>query len=189
MLGDNIFYGHGMPELLARAVARPTGATVFGYPVSDPHRYGVIEFDDRGRALSIEEKPAHPKSFFAVTGLYFYDNRVVDIAAKLAPSARGEIEITDLNNVYLADGELHVEIMGRGFAWLDTGTYEFLIEAASFVKILEQRQGLRISCPEEIALRSGFINLQQFRAAAAEIGKTPYGYLEVDRRQLCAGAD
>ena len=175
VLGDNVFHGHGMPELLARVAARITGATVFSYQVSDPQRYGVVEFDTAGRVLSIEEKPVNPRSSFAVTGLYFYDNRVVEIASELLPSARGEIEITDVNRAYLATGELNVEIMGRGFAWLDTGTYESLMEAASFVRILEQRQGLRFACPEEVALRCGFIDLDQFRQAAARVGKSPYG--------------
>lgn len=175
VLGDNIFYGHGLPGLLERAVSRPTGATIFGYKVLDPFRYGVVEFDAQGRAVSIEEKPAHPKSSYAVTGLYFYDNRVLEIAAKLEPSARGEIEITDVNRAYLASGDLNVELMGRGYAWLDTGTYESLIEASSFVRILEQRQGVRIACPEEVALRAGFISYDQFRNAAAKVEKSSYG--------------
>jgi glucose-1-phosphate thymidylyltransferase len=175
VLGDNIFYGHGMQELLVRSAARQVGATVFGYKVSDPSRYGIIEFDGHGRPLSIEEKPAHPKSVYAVTGLYFYDNRVIDIAANLSPSSRGELEITDVNKAYLASGALNVELMGRGYAWLDTGTYESLIEAATFVRILEQRQGMRIACPEEVALRLGYIGLEQFYNTAARVNNSTYG--------------
>jgi glucose-1-phosphate thymidylyltransferase len=175
ILGDNIFYGHGLPEMLSAASQRKKGATVFGYVVKTPEQYGVIELDNRGRALSIEEKPQQPKSNVAVTGLYFYDNDVVDIAAKVRPSARGEIEITDVNNAYLARGDLYVEVLGRGFAWLDTGTHASLVDASYFVQILEQRQGLRIACPEEIALRQGYISLQAFARAAQKTAKSSYG--------------
>jgi glucose-1-phosphate thymidylyltransferase len=175
ILGDNIFYGHGLPELLANALARPNGATVFAYQVADPERYGVVDFDKAGRAVSIEEKPAKPKSKFAVTGLYFYDNAVLDIAAAVKPSARGEIEITDVNRAYLEQGRLHVEIMGRGYAWLDTGTAASLMDAGQYMRIIEQRQGLRIASPEEIAWRSGFITDDQFLSAARAIGKSDYG--------------
>ena len=175
VLGDNIFYGHGLPELMAEAVARPKGATVFGYVVSDPQRYGVVELDAAGKGISIEEKPAEPKSNLAVTGLYFYDNDVLDIAAGIEPSARGEIEITDINRAYMARGELHVQIMGRGFAWLDTGTHESLMEAGQFIEILERRQGMKISCPEEIAFRKGFINRDQLAELAKLTGKSSYG--------------
>ncbi len=175
ILGDNIFYGHGLPTLMARAMARTEGATVFGYVVSDPQRYGVVELDEIGRAISIEEKPMQPKSNYAVTGLYFYDNSVVDIAATVKPSARGEIEITNVNCAYMQEGRLHVEVMGRGYAWLDTGTHASLIEAAHFVQIIEQRQGLRIACPEEIAFRSGYISAEQLMSAAKAHGKSGYG--------------
>ncbi len=175
ILGDNIFYGHGLVEHLLKAARRDRGATVFGYVVNAPQRYGVVELDEGGRALSIEEKPKQPKSNVAVTGLYFYDNDIVDIAARIAPSARGEIEITDANRVYLERGELFVEVLGRGFAWLDTGTHASLVEASHFVQILEQRQGLRIACPEEIALRLGYISLEQFRALAQRYAKSSYG--------------
>ena len=175
VLGDNIFYGHGLPELLASATARTTGASVFGYIVSDPERYGVVEIGDGGRALSIEEKPAAPKSNLAVTGLYFYDNDVLDIAASIPPSARGELEITDVNRVYLERGDLHVEIMGRGFAWLDTGTHDSLAEAGQFVEILERRQGLKMSCLEEIAFHQGFIDRDTLLKSAARYGKSTYG--------------
>ncbi len=175
VLGDNIFYGHGLPQLLSAASSRIKGATVFGYVVNTPEQYGVVELDDTGRARSIEEKPKQPKSNVAVTGLYFYDNDVVEIAAGIKPSPRGEIEITDVNNAYLERGDLYVEVLGRGFAWLDTGTHSSLVEASHFVQILEQRQGLRIACPEEIALRQGYISLQAFEKAAEKNGKSSYG--------------
>ena len=175
VLGDNIFYGHGLPELFANAVGRGKGASVFGYVVSDPERYGVVEMDGAGKAVSIEEKPAAPKSNLAVTGLYFYDNSVLDIAAALKPSPRGELEITDVNRVYLERGELSVEMMGRGFAWLDTGTHESLAEAGQFVEILERRQGLKISCLEEIAFNQGFIDRETVLRSAARYGKSGYG--------------
>jgi glucose-1-phosphate thymidylyltransferase len=175
VLGDNIFYGHGLPELLTKASSRYSGATVFGYVVKTPEQYGVIELDSTGRAISIEEKPKYPKSNVAVTGLYFYDNKVVNIAAAIKPSARGEIEITDVNNDYLRRNDLNVEVLGRGFAWLDTGTHSSLVEASHFVEILEQRQGVRIACPEEIALRQGYISLKQFYVAAQKCAKSSYG--------------
>lgn len=176
VLGDNIFYGHGLPEMLAKAVSHKRGATVFGYVVNAPQQYGVAELDaESGRALSIEEKPRLPKSDVAVTGLYFYDNDVLDIAASIKPSARGEIEITDVNLAYLQRGDLHVEVLGRGFAWLDTGTHSSLVEASSFVQILEQRQGLRIACPEEIALRQNYISLDAFEKLAERTARSSYG--------------
>jgi glucose-1-phosphate thymidylyltransferase len=175
ILGDNIFHGHGLPEALARAAARPTGATVYGYMVNAPGQYGVVELDDSGRAISIEEKPAHPKSNVAVTGLYFYDNDVVRIAAALKPSARGELEITDVNRAYMERGDLFVEVLGRGFAWLDTGTHASLVEASHFIQILEERQGTRVSCPEEIALRLGYITIDHFRRLAERCAKSSYG--------------
>jgi len=175
ILGDNIFYGHGLPDLLASAAARPLGATVFGYVVADPERYGVVEIDAKGRAISIEEKPAQPRSTLAVTGLYYYDNSVLDIAASLKPSARGELEITDVNRVYMERQQLAVEIMGRGFAWLDTGTHESLLEAGKYVEILERRQGLKISCPEEVAYYKGFIDHALLIATADRYGKSGYG--------------
>ncbi len=179
VLGDNIFYGHGLPELLGFAVARKRGATVFGYIVSDPERYGVVEIDDRGMARSIEEKPAAPRSKLAVTGLYFYDNDVLDIAATIKPSHRGELEITDVNRAYLARGDLAVEMMGRGFAWLDTGTHDSLAEAGQFVEILERRQGLKMCCIEEIAFNQGFIDKALLLQSARRYGKSGYGrYLE-----------
>jgi glucose-1-phosphate thymidylyltransferase len=180
VLGDNIFFGHGLPELLGFATARETGATVFGYVVSDPERYGVVDVDATGRAQSIEEKPVKPKSNLAVTGLYFYDNDVVDIAANLKPSPRGELEITDVNRVYLERGTLSVERMGRGYAWLDTGTHDSLLEAASFVEILERRQGLKICCPEEIAYQRGLIDATRLAESAKRYGKSGYGrYLQI----------
>ena len=179
VLGDNIFYGEALPALLRGAAARELGATVFAYPVKDPERYGVIEFDERGKAIGIEEKPARPKSRYAVTGLYFYDSRVVEIAAKLRPSARGELEITDVNRAYLERGELEVRPMGRGMAWLDTGTHDALLEAAHFIETIERRQGLKVACPEEIAYRMGFIDAAQLLALARSIQKSSYGeYLQ-----------
>jgi glucose-1-phosphate thymidylyltransferase len=175
ILGDNIFFGHGLVELCQRARARHHGATVFAYRVDDPERYGVVEFDAKGRAISIEEKPQKPKSKFAVTGLYFYDGEAPSIARSLKPSPRGELEITDLNRVYLEKGALAVELLGRGFAWLDTGTPESLIDAATFVRALEVRQGVRIACPEEIAYRSGFIDRARLRKLAENLGKSSYG--------------
>jgi glucose-1-phosphate thymidylyltransferase len=174
ILGDNIFYGHGLPNLLANATARPVGATVFAYHVADPQRYGVVAFDGSGRATSIEEKPQQPKSSFAVTGLYFYDRQVVDIAASIRPSARGELEITDLNRIYLDRDELAVEKMGRGFTWLDTGTPDSLLEAAEFVATLEKRQGFRIACPEEVAFNMGYIDRNQLTALGVALGKSDY---------------
>ncbi|MBC9882137.1 glucose-1-phosphate thymidylyltransferase RfbA [Bradyrhizobium sp. INPA01-394B] len=188
ILGDNIFYGHGLPEMLAKAAARRSGATVFGYVVQSPEQYGVIAFDGAGKALSIEEKPKAPKSNVAVTGLYFYDNDVLDIAANVRPSARGEIEITDVNNAYLERGDLFVEVLGRGFAWLDTGTHASLVEASHFVQILEQRQGMRIACPEEIALRKGYISLDAFNKVAEKTAKSSYGeYLKSVARSFGQG--
>ncbi len=178
ILGDNIYYGHGISELFANAVTRTQGASVFAYHVLDPERYGVVEFDERMRALTIEEKPVAPRSNWAVTGLYFYDQQVVDIAANLKPSLRGELEITDVNRIYLERGQLSVEIMGRGFAWLDTGTPDSLLEAAEFVRTLEKRQGFKIACPEEIAFRKGFIDQAQLEAAIVRLGKSDYaGYI------------
>ncbi len=175
ILGDNIFYGQGFGEQLRNAVSRHDGATVFAYHVNDPERYGVVNFDASGTALDIEEKPESPKSNYAVTGLYFYDNKVVDLAKELKPSDRGELEVTDLNRVYLDNNELRVEVMGRGTAWLDTGTHESLLEAAQFVEIIERRQGLKISCPEEIAYSNGYIDAEQVRKMANALGKNGYG--------------
>jgi glucose-1-phosphate thymidylyltransferase len=180
-LGDNIFYGHGLPELLRAAAERKSGATIFAYRVNDPERYGVVAFDDERRVLSIEEKPAHPKSNWAVTGLYFYDNAVVRYAERLTPSERGELEITDLNNLYLGDEALRVEIMGRGYAWLDTGTHDSLIEAGEFVRIIEQRQGLKIACPEEAAYNLGWISRDDLLALAKPLRKNAYGDYLVSR--------
>ena len=178
-LGDNIFYGHGLPDILRRARERERGATVFGYLVSDPHRYGVVEFDDGDRVVSLEEKPARPRSQYAVTGLYFYDNRVVDIAANLRPSPRGELEITDVNLEYLREGQLNVERLGRGYAWLDTGTHESLLQASTFVQTIEERQGLMMACIEEIAYRMGYIDAEQVRRLATVMRSSAYGqYLE-----------
>ena len=179
VLGDNIFYGHDLTALLKRAVAREDGATVFAYPVNDPQRYGVVEFDPRGRAISIEEKPKNPKSRYAVVGLYFYDNRVLDIAASLKPSPRGELEVTDVNSAYLASGELEVVPMGRGMAWLDTGTHDTLLEASHFIETIERRQGLKIACPEEVAYRMGYITADQLHSLAHDLGQSAYGrYLQ-----------
>ena len=179
VLGDNLFYGHGLTELVRNAASRESGATVFAYHVDEPSHYGVVEFDGDGRAVSLEEKPAAPRSNWAVSGLYFYDARVCEIAAGLKPSARGELEITDVNRAYLASGDLHVERMGRGFAWLDTGTHDSLIEAASFVQVLERRQGARVCCPEEIAYRNGWIGRDDLAALARPLLKTGYGrYLQ-----------
>ena len=175
ILGDNIFYGHGLPELMDSAKVRATGASVFAYHVTDPERYGVVEFDADMKALSIEEKPANPKSDWAVTGLYFYDPQVVDIAANLQPSPRGELEITDVNRVYLERGELSVEIMGRGYAWLDTGTHDSLLEAGQFIATVEHRQGQKIACPEEIAWRQGWIDTSELLALAKTLEHSGYG--------------
>ena len=183
VLGDNIFYGQGLSEQVQRAAENPTGATVFGYWVKDPERYGVVELDGHGKALSIEEKPKEPKSNYAVTGLYFYDNQVLDIASALRPSARGELEITDVNREYLKRGRLRVEVMGRGYAWLDTGTHESLMQASSFIQIIEERQGLKVACPEEIAWRMGFIDDARLHALAEPMRNNEYGryLLTLDR--------
>lgn len=179
VLGDNIFYGHGLDQQLSEAMSRDKGATIFAYRVSDPERYGVVEFDKACRAVSLEEKPTAPKSNYAVTGLYFYDNEVLDIAANIKPSPRGELEITDVNRVYLEQGDLNVELMGRGYAWLDTGTHESLIEASNFIQTIEHRQGLKVCCPEEIAYRRGYINAEQLQKLAAPLAKSGYGkYLQ-----------
>lgn len=175
VLGDNIFYGHGFTDLLTRSVQRTEGATVFGYYVSDPERYGVVSFDGDGQAQTIEEKPRQPKSNWAVTGLYFYDNRVLDIAAKMKPSARGELEITDVNRVYLETGRLHVEKMGRGYAWLDTGTHESMVEASDYVRAIERRQGLKIACIEEIVYHKGWIDSAQLLKLSEPLEKSGYG--------------
>jgi glucose-1-phosphate thymidylyltransferase len=184
VLGDNIFYGHGFTERLKRAASREHGATVFGYWVKDPERYGVAEFDAAGKVIGLEEKPAQPKSQYAVTGLYFYDSRVCDYAASLKPSARGELEITDLNRCYLDNDSLHLEQLGRGFAWLDTGTHESLMEAGNYIETIENRQGLKVCCPEEIAYVNGWIDTEQLLALAAPLAKTGYGqYLQQLTRQ------
>ena len=175
VLGDNIFYGHDLQPQLEKAMTQDQGATVFAYHVQDPERYGVVSFDKQGRATTLEEKPTIPKSNYAVTGLYFYDNQVVDMAANLKPSARGELEITDLNRIYLERQQLTVEVMGRGYAWLDTGTHESLIEASNFIQTIEHRQGLKVACPEEIAYRNGFINAEQLEKLAQPLSKNGYG--------------
>ena len=181
ILGDNIFYGHGLPELLSSARCQQTGASIFGYYVANPSDYGVVAFDDTGRAYSIEEKPEEPKSNCAVTGLYFYDGEAVERAHAIQPSPRGELEITDLNRSYLQDGKLDVKMMGRGFAWLDTGTHQSLIDAATFVRIIEERQGLKICCPEEIAWRQGFIDDSQIEKLGLRLGKSGYGAYLIDQ--------
>jgi glucose-1-phosphate thymidylyltransferase len=175
VLGDNVFYGHDFQSLLANAMSRSEGATVFAYHVDDPERYGVVEFDNKGSAVSLEEKPSRPKSNYAVTGLYFYDNRVVDLTRDLKPSPRGELEITDLNCLYMKAGALSVEIMGRGYAWLDTGTHDALLDAGQFIATLEKRQGLKVACPEEIAFRQGWIDAAQLSALAEPLAKSGYG--------------
>jgi glucose-1-phosphate thymidylyltransferase len=188
VLGDNIFYGAGLSDLARSAAERESGATVFAYAVDDPERYGVATFDSDGRVTDIEEKPDNPKSHFAVTGLYFYDNRVVEIAANLAPSARGELEITDVNRAYLAAGELYVSRLGRGYAWLDTGTHESLHDASSFVRTIEHRQGLKVMCPEEIALEQGWLDSAAVLQRAEQLGKTPYAtYLRRRVQELADG--
>ena len=180
VLGDNVFYGQRFTEMLLRAAGQKSGATVFGYYTKEPERFGVVEFSQNGKAVSIEEKPTQPKSNFAVTGLYFYDKKVVDLAKSIKPSSRGELEITDLNNKYLERGELRVELLGRGFAWLDTGTHQALLEASQFVQTLENRQGLKVACLEEIAFKQGWINIEELRDQAKKIGKTPYGQYLLD---------
>jgi glucose-1-phosphate thymidylyltransferase len=186
VLGDNIFYGHGLSEQVQRAARQTSGATVFGYWVRDPERYGVVELDAEGRPLSLAEKPKQPKSNYAVTGLYFYDRDVVEIARALKPSPRGELEITDVNAEYLRRGALRVELMGRGYAWLDTGTHESLMQASSFIQILEERQGLKVACPEEIAYRMGYIEAEQVAKLAEPMKKNPYGQYLLD---LVAGGE
>lgn len=180
VLGDNIFYGHGMDRLLKKATEQENGATVFGYYVKDPERYGVVAFDDKGQAIDLEEKPDNPKSNYAVTGLYFYDNDVISIAKDINPSARGELEITDVNKVYLERERLSVELMGRGYAWLDTGTHNSLLSAGNFIKVIEERQGLKICCPEEIAYRMGFIGAEQLEQLATPLIKSGYGQYLID---------
>ena len=180
ILGDNIFYGHGLADSLENAVSRSEGASIFAYRVKDPERYGVVDFDADGKATSIEEKPAKPKSRYAVPGLYFYDNKVVDFASNLQPSPRGELEITDINNCYLNEGLLHVEVLGRGTAWLDTGTHESLLQASTFVETVEQRQGLKISCIEEVAYRQGYIDAKQLHSLAHQYGSSGYGAYLID---------
>ncbi|MBV8032941.1 MAG: glucose-1-phosphate thymidylyltransferase RfbA [Betaproteobacteria bacterium] len=179
ILGDNLFHGHDLTSFLKAAARKKRGATIFAYPVEEPQRYGVVAFDERGKAIAIEEKPKRPRSRYAIVGLYFYDNRVVEIASKLKPSARGELEITDVNKAYLASGELDVRPMGRGMAWLDTGSHETLLEASHFIETIERRQGLKVACPEEIAYRMGYIGAAELRALAKPMGKNGYGaYLE-----------
>jgi glucose-1-phosphate thymidylyltransferase len=186
VLGDNLFYGHGLPEMLVRAASRTEGATIFAYRVTEPNRYGVVEFDAAGRALSIEEKPKQPRSDWAVVGLYFYDARVTEIAASVKPSGRGELEITDVNNRYLEEGRLQVEQMGRGIAWLDTGTHDALLQAGNFVEVIEKRQGLKIACLEEIAFRNGWLDAAGVLAQAERLGSSDYGrYL----RRVASGAE
>jgi len=180
VLGDNIFYGHGLPEVLSEAASRSSGATIFGHQVKDPERYGVVEFDAAGRAVSLEEKPAAPRSNWAVTGLYFYDSQVVEIAAGLKPSRRGELEITDVNRAYLAADKLHVERLGRGIAWLDTGTHDALLSASHFVSVIEERQGLKVACIEEIAYKKGYISADQLRALAEPMKSSGYGRYLLD---------
>ena len=180
VLGDNIFYGHGLSDQLRAAAQHPTGASVFAYRVSDPERYGVVEFDEQGRALNIEEKPAHPRSHHAVTGLYFYDNQVLEVARSLRPSPRGELEITDVNRRYLEQGTLRVELLGRGVAWLDTGTHESLLQASMFIEAIENRQGLKVCCPEEIAFRAGYIGVEELERLAKPLAKTGYGAYLLD---------
>ena len=186
ILGDNVFYGHDIQLMLKRANDQTDGATVFVYAVADPERYGVAEFDAGGRVISVEEKPAHPKSRYAITGLYFYDNQVLDVASALRPSPRGELEITDVNSVYLERQQLRVEVMGRGMAWLDTGTHESLLEASHYIETIERRQGLKIACPEEIAYRSGYIDAAQMERLAHALGKSSYGQylLQLLREQV-----
>ena len=183
VLGDNIFYGHGLDQMLDRASNQESGATVFGYYVKNPEEYGVVAFDDNGIAVDLEEKPKNPKSNYAVTGLYFYDNNVVEYAKQVKPSARGELEITDLNNMYLQQGALTVELMGRGFAWLDTGTHSALLSAANFIQVLEERQDLKVACPEEIAFRKGFITADELEALAKPLAKNGYGQYLLDLLQ------
>ncbi|MCK5405719.1 MAG: glucose-1-phosphate thymidylyltransferase RfbA [Desulfobulbaceae bacterium] len=180
ILGDNIFYGHGLSSILQEAASQTTGASVFAYPVSDPKRYGVIEFDSAGRAISLEEKPEKPKSRYAVTGIYFYDNQVIDIAGSIQPSARGELEITDINAIYLEKNDLNVHILGRGMAWLDTGTHESLLDASMYIQTLEKRQALKISCPEEIAWRMKWINDEELERLAQPLAKNGYGRYLLD---------